>query len=126
MLFRSSDVRIEVSKSLAKEGDVTYGNITKVKATKNKMSPPYRQSQFEIVYGEGIDKLGELMELINEHSIGRKYGKTMTIDETKYDLEEFKALLMDNKEFHDSIKERIVNKIKNTEIKTEEDATSEL
>ena len=121
-----SDVRIEVSKSLAKEGDTTYGNITKVKATKNKMSPPYRQSQFEIVYGEGIDKLGELMELINEHSIGRKYGKTMTIDETKYDLEEFKALLMDNKEFHDSIKERIVNKIKNTEIKTEEDATSEL
>jgi recombination protein RecA len=119
-----SDVRIEVSRSLAKEGDVTYGNITKVKAVKNKMSPPYRLSQFEIVYGVGIDKLGELMELINEHGIGRKYGKTMTIGETKYDLEEFKELLMDNKEFQDSIKEQILNKINQTEII--EDVTSEI
>ena len=91
-----------------------------------KMSPPYRLSQFEIVYGIGIDKLAELMELINEHEIGRKYGKTITINETKYDLEEFKELLMDNKEFQDSIKEQIINKINQTEIKTEEDVTSEL
>ena len=119
-----SDVRIEVSRSLAKEGDVTYGNITKVKAVKNKMSPPYRLSQFEIVYGVGIDKLGEIMELINEHGIGRKYGKTMTIDEVKYDLEEFKVMLMDNNEFYDSIKERILNKINQTEII--EDVTSEI
>jgi len=119
-----SDVRIEVSRSLAKEGDVTYGNITKVKAVKNKMSPPYRLSQFEIVYGLGIDKLGEIMELINEHGIGRKYGKTMTIDEVKYDLEEFKVMLMDNNEFYDSIKERILNKINQTEII--EDVTSEI
>jgi recombination protein RecA len=120
-----SDVRIEVSKSLAKEGDVTYGNVTKVKAIKNKMSPPYRKSEFEIVYGQGIDKLGELMELINEHEIGRKYGKTMTIDDVKYDLEEFKVMLMDNKEFYDSIKERILNKINQTE-KLTEDVTSEI
>jgi recombination protein RecA len=121
-----SDVRIEVSKSLAKEGDVTYGNITKVKAIKNKMSPPYKLSQFEIVYGQGIDKLGEIMELINEHGIGRKYGKTMTLGETKYDLEEFKTMLMDNEEFFNSIKEQILNKINQTEIKVEEDVTSEI
>ena len=64
------------------------------------------------------------MELINEHEVGRKYGKTMTIDDVKYDLEEFKVMLMDNKEFQDSIKERILNKINQTEIK--EDATSEI
>lgn len=121
-----SDVRIEVSRSLAKEGDVTYGNLTKVKAIKNKMSPPYRMSQFEIVYGQGIDKLRELMELINEHEIGRKYGKTMTIDLVKYDLDEFKVMLMDNEEFQASIKERIINKINQTEIKIEQDASSEL
>ena len=119
-----SDVRIEVSKSLAKEGDVTYGNLTKVKAIKNKMSPPYKLSQFEIVYGQGIDKLGEILELINEFEIGRKYGKTMTINETKYDLEEFKNMLMDNEEFYNSIKEQIINKINQTEIL--EDATSEI
>jgi recombination protein RecA len=119
-----SDVRIEVSRSLAKEGDVTYGNITKVKAIKNKMSPPYRQSNFEIVYGEGIDKLGEVMDLINEHEIGRKYGKTMTFNETKYDLEEFKAMLMDNEEFFNEIKTKIVNKLK--EVKVDEPVESEI
>ena len=119
-----SDVRIEVSRSLAKEGDVTYGNITKVKAIKNKMSPPYRLSNFEIVYGEGIDKLGEMMDLINEHEIGRKYGKTMTYNETKYDLEEFKTMLMDNEEFFNEIKTKIVNKLK--EVKVDEPVESEI
>jgi recombination protein RecA len=121
-----SDVRIEVSKSLAKEGDVAYGNITKVKAIKNKMSPPYQQSQFEIVYGLGIDKVTEVMELINDHEIGRKFGKTMTIGETKYNLEEFKTMLVDNEEFYNSMKEQILNKINNKEIKIEEDVTSEI
>jgi recombination protein RecA len=121
-----SDCRIEVSKSLAKEGDVTYGNITKVKATKNKMCPPYRLSQFEIVYGEGIDKVGEILELINEFEVGRKYGKTMTFNDTKYDLEEFKKMIVDNPEFYEEIKNTIVNKIKQTEIKVEEDVESEI
>lgn len=106
-----SDVRIEVSRSLAKEGDVTYGNLTKVKATKNKMSPPYRQSSFDIIYGQGIDKVGEILELINEYEVGRKYGKTMTFDDFKYDLEEFKRMLVDNQEFYDNIKQTILNKI---------------
>jgi recombination protein RecA len=119
-----SDVRIEVSRSLAKEGDVTYGNITKVKAVKNKMSPPYRLSNFEIVYGEGIDKLGEMMDLINEHEIGRKYGKTMTYNETKYDLEEFKTMLMDNEEFFNEIKNKIINKL--NEVKVDEPVESEI
>jgi len=119
-----SDVRIEVSRSLAKEGDVTYGNITKVKAIKNKMSPPYRLSNFEIVYGEGIDKLKEMMDLINEHEIGRKYGKTMTYNETKYDLEEFKTMLMDNEEFFNEIKNKIINKL--NEVKLDEPVESEI
>ena len=106
-----SDCRIEVSKSLAKEGDVTYGNITKVKATKNKMSPPYRLSQFEIVYGEGIDKVGEIMELGSEHEIFKKWGKTITFDEIKYDVEEFRKLLKDNEEFYNNIVSKIKSKI---------------
>jgi len=116
-----SDCRIEVSRSLAKEGDVTYGNLTKVKATKNKMSPPYRISQFEIVYGEGIDKVTEMLELMNELEIGKKWGKLMTVNDIKYDLEEFKAMLIDNDEFYASIKEQIINKIKQTDIKPEKD-----
>jgi len=121
-----SDVRIEVSKSAAKEGDVQYGNITKVKCTKNKMSPPYKLTQFEIVYGVGIDKLKEIMDLLNDFELGRKYGKTFTFNEIKYDLEEFKAMLMDNEEFYASVKEQIINKINKTEIQIEEDVISEI
>ena len=114
----TADCRIEVSKTAAKEGDVTYGNITKVKAVKNRMSPPFRMTSFEIVYGVGIDKLDEVLSLMNEYGIGRKYGKTMTVDEVKYDLEEFKKMLIDNEEFYNDIKGKILNKIKQT--KTEE------
>ena len=120
-----SDVRIEVSKSQAKDGDVIYGNITKVKCTKNKMSPPYRLSQFEIVYGVGIDKLDEMMTLLNEFEIGRKYGKTMTIDGTKYDLDEFKQLVVDNPEFYDELKGKIMDKINEVELPIEETETEE-
>jgi len=108
-----SDVRIEISKSLAKEGDVTYGNITKIKATKNKMSPPYKVSQFDIVYGVGIDKVGEVMQLMNDFEIGRKYGKTMTVDEVKYDLEDFRNKLMEDEIFYDFMKGKILDKMLN-------------
>jgi recombination protein RecA len=115
-----SDARIEVSRSLAKDGDVTYGNITKLKAIKNKMSPPYRKSEFEIVYGVGIDKLDEMMSLLNEFELGRKYGKTMTVDGTKYDLEEFKKLVVDNPEFYDELREKIIAKINEADLPIEE------
>lgn len=114
-----ADVRIEVSKTLAKEGDVTYGNITKVKATKNKMSPPYKQSQFEIVYGEGIDKFTEIMELADEFEMGRKYGQTYTFDGVKYPLEEFKQRLREECDFFDQIKTSIISKIQQLEIEEE-------
>jgi len=120
-----TDCRVEVSRSLAKEGDVTYGNITKVKATKNKMNPPYKNCQFEIIYGQGIDKIGEIMELLNEFELGRKYGKTFTFNDTKYDLEDFKKMLLDNETFYNEIRDSIVNKIKNTEIKIDEEAIIE-
>ena len=115
-----SDARVEVSRSLAKDGDVTYGNITKLKAIKNKMSPPYRLSNFEIVYGLGIDKFKEIMELGNEFEILRKYGKTITYNETKYPTDQFEELLSDNPEFYDSIKQDIINKIKNVELPVED------
>ena len=120
-----SDVRVEVSKSLAKEGDQTYGNITKVKAIKNKMSPPYQLAQFEIVYGLGIDKMLEIMELASDFEILRKYGKTITYGETKYPLDEFRTLLEDNEEFFAKLRQDIVDKIKQTEELPVEEPTVE-
>jgi recombination protein RecA len=107
-----SDIRIEVSKSLAKEGDDVYGNRIKVKATKNKLHPPYKQSEFEIVYGVGIDKIGELIELANEKEIIKKWGKTITYGETKYETETFPQLLRDNEELYNELKTKVSDKLK--------------
>jgi len=107
-----SDCRIEVSKSLAKEGDETIGNITKIKVTKNKMAPPYRNCSFNIIYGEGIDKVGEMMDLLHEYELGRKYGQTITVDGTKYDLAEFRLRLCEEYDFYLEIREKIIEKIK--------------
>lgn len=107
-----SDCRIEVARSLAKDGQEVYGNITKVKATKNKMSPPYQKSDFEIVYGVGIDRVGETLQLLHEFNLGRKYGKTYTFDDVKYDLEEFKEMVLEDVDFFDKLKSKIVNAIK--------------
>lgn len=120
-----SDCRIEVSKSLAKDGDVTYGNITKLKAIKNKMSAPYRLSQFEIVYGQGIDKFGEIMELASDFEIIKKWGKSITYADVKYDIAEFTELLIDNPEFHDSLTQDIINKIKGSDVVKDDELIEE-
>ena len=89
------------------------------------MFPPYRKSEFEIVYGLGIDKFKEIMMLGNEFEILRKYGKTITYSDTKYQADEFEELLTDNPEFLDSITNDIIAKIKLMEapevVETEEE-----
>lgn len=117
-----SDGRIEISRSLAKEGDIIYGNTTKLKAIKNKMSPPFRISSFDIVFGKGIDKKAELIELASDFEIIKKWGKTITIGDTKYTEDEFNEHLLVN-DFFENLKERVISKIKNTEIKVEESIT---
>lgn len=114
-----SDGRIEVSKSLAKDGDVTYGNTTKVKAIKNKMAPPFKISQFEVKFGVGIDKTQELLQLANDLEVIKKWGKSITFEEVKYTEEEFNEHLKVNT-FYKSLKDKVIDKIKNTEIKPEE------
>lgn len=114
-----SDCRIEVSRSLAKEGDITYGNVTKVKAVKNKMSPPYRTTSFEIVYGKGIDKFNELMELGYNYDVLYKRGDVITYKEEKFKYSEFETLLSDNPELEESITAEIIKRIKNENLTPE-------
>ena len=114
-----ADCIIEVSKTLAKEGDATYGNVTKVKAIKNKMSPPYRTTSFEIVYGKGIDKFNELMELGYNYDVLYKRGDVITYKEEKFKYSEFEALLSDNPELEESITQEIIKRIKNENLTPE-------
>ena len=104
-----SDVRIEVARSLMKDGTEVIGNLTKVKATKNKMSPPYQKSEFEIIYGVGIDRVSETLQLLHDLELGRKYGKTYTYDGIKYDLEEFKQNILEDVDFFNSLKSKIID-----------------
>lgn len=110
-----SDVRIEVSRSLMKDGQEVIGNLTKVKATKNKMSPPYQKSEFEIIYGVGIDRVSETLQLLHDLELGRKYGKTYTYDGIKYDLEEFKQNILEDVDFFNSLKSKIIDTLNGVE-----------
>jgi uncharacterized protein (UPF0128 family) len=71
------------------------------------------------VYGEGIDKFNEIMELADEFELGRKYGQTYTFDGIKYPLEEFKQRLREECDFFDEIKTSIISKIQQLEIEEE-------
>lgn len=112
-----SDCRIEISKTIAKDGDQAYGNITKLKATKYKLSPPYRLSQFEIVYGKGIDIYKELIELGIEFGVIKKSGSWYSYGDTKLGqgMDGVIPLMRDNPELFDEIKALIIGKIKNTD-----------
>ena len=120
-----TDCRIDVRKSLTKDGDVNVSNLTKVKAVKNKMSPPYRLHTFEVLYGVGIDKMGEIMQLASDFEIIKKWGKQITWKDTKYDVEEFKDLLINSDNFFNDLKAQIVEKIKNVETLPVEETTEE-
>lgn len=70
-----SSVRLDIRRIGAiKKGDEIIGNQTRVKVVKNKMAPPFKQAEFEIVYGEGISKLGELIDLGVAHGLVEKAG----------------------------------------------------
>lgn len=111
-----SDVRIEINRTLAKDGDVSYGNITKVKTVKNKMYSPYRITQFDIVWGEGIDKAAELLDLGIEYKILEKFGNYYSYDGTKIGngRKDAKTILKDNPELMEELRAKIISKITNT------------
>jgi recombination protein RecA len=105
-----TDARIEVSKSQLKEGDEMIGHVTKIKVIKNKMAPPFKLCSFNILFGVGIDQAGEIMDLLNELELGRKYGQTFTFQGTKYSLEDFIDKLSEET-FYNEVRQSIIDKI---------------
>lgn len=110
-----SDVRIEVSRTLAKDGDDVYGNLTKIRTIKNKMFPPFRKIEFEIIYGQGIDKVGEVLNLLKKYKLGKRYKDTYTFNDIKYLEAEFREKIISDPELYDLLVEKILEKIKNTD-----------
>jgi len=98
-----------------KDGDgELQSNIVKVKVKKNKIAPPHREAEFQIRFGEGIDKITETIEVAVELDIIQKKGSYFSYDGTNIGqgLENTRAVLLDNVELHDIIKKEVINKTK--------------
>lgn len=96
-----ASVRVDIRRmTQIKEGDDVMGNRTKVKIVKNKLAPPFKLAEFDIIYGEGISKLGEIIDLGVELEIIKKSGSWFSYGETKIGQgrDTVKQLLADNPE----------------------------
>ncbi|MED5306991.1 MAG: recombinase RecA [Bacteroidota bacterium] len=105
-----SSVRIDIRRSTQiKDGDTTIGNRTRVKIVKNKVAPPFRNAQFDIMYGEGISKTGEIIDLGVEHGIISKSGSWFSYEGAKLGQgrESVRSILKDNPELLTEIENKI-------------------
>lgn len=119
------DIRRSGSAIKDKEGNV-IGNHVKVKVVKNKLAPPFRIAEFDIMFGEGISKVGEIVDLGVDHDIIQKSGSWYSYDSAKIaqGREAAKLFLMDNPEVALDIEQKIKARITGTELPEEDKASS--
>ena len=101
-----SSVRIDIRRSSQiKDGDVVMGNRTKVKIVKNKVAPPFRRAEFDIMYGKGISRVGEVIDLGVDLGIVKKSGSWFSYGETRLGQgrDSVKNLLSDNPELMEEL-----------------------
>ncbi|MBQ9596675.1 MAG: recombinase RecA [Bacteroidales bacterium] len=113
-----ASVRLDVRKTTQlKDGDEALGNRTRVKIVKNKMAPPFKKAEFDIVYGEGISRLGEIIDLAVEMDIIHKSGSWFSYNDTKLaqGRDAVKQLLSDNEELCNEIEAKVREKLQNSE-----------
>ncbi|WP_152269299.1 recombinase RecA [Agriterribacter humi] len=114
-----ASVRLDIRRmAQIKDGDEAVGNRVKVKVVKNKVAPPFRAAEFDIVYGEGISKAGEIIDMGVEMSIIQKNGSwySYNTDKLGQGRDAVKQLLIDNPELANEIEARIREKIKEVQL----------
>jgi recombination protein RecA len=110
-----ASVRLDIRRmTQIKDGDEAVGNHVKVKVVKNKVAPPFRQAEFDIIYGEGISKVGEIVDMGVELGIVQKSGSWFSYngDKLGQGREAVKQLMLDNPELSNEIEGKIREKIK--------------
>ncbi|WP_223550199.1 recombinase RecA [Aestuariivivens sp. NBU2969] len=111
-----ASVRLDIRRSTQikdSNGDV-LGNKTRVKVVKNKVAPPFKAAEFDIMYGEGISKVGEVLDVAVEHEIIKKSGSWFSYGETKLGQgrDAVKAIIKDNPELLEELEDKIKELLK--------------
>ncbi|MFM9989447.1 recombinase RecA [Flavobacterium sp.] len=110
-----ASVRLDIRRSTQiKDGENVLGNRTKVKVVKNKVAPPFKTAEFDIMYGEGVSKTGEILDLAVEFEIIKKAGSWFSYGDTKLGQgrDAVKGLIKDNPELADELEIKIKDFIK--------------
>ena len=111
-----ASVRLDIRKTASiKDGDNVIGNQVRVKVVKNKVAPPFRKAEFEIAFGEGISRIGEIVDLGVEYGIIKKSGSWFSYQDSKLaqGRDAVKALLKDNPELCEQLEAEIMQAINN-------------
>ena len=123
-----ASVRLDIRKGTAiKDGDNVIGNQVKVKVVKNKVAPPFRKAEFEIMFGEGISRVGEIVDLGVEYGILQKSGSWFSYEGSRIGQgrDAVKNVLRDNPELCDEIAEKIFKAMANTPVAVVEEKEEE-
>jgi recombination protein RecA len=110
-----ASVRVDIRKTnQIKEGEEIIGNRTRVKIVKNKLAPPFKKADFDILYGEGISQLGEIVDLGVDFEIIKKSGSWFSYGDTKLGQgrDAVKQIIRDNPELYDELKAKISEALK--------------
>jgi recombination protein RecA len=112
-----ASMRIDIRRaSQIKDGEEVVGNRIKVKVVKNKVAPPFRKAEFDIMYGEGISKVGEIIDLGVELNILKKSGSWFSYGETRLGQgrDSVKNMIADNPELMDELEIKIKDALSKT------------